>query len=129
MSIPNPTPGEYTIYANLYASPNNQPTKASVDAAVLGEVEGNATLTPNPLRLANGKAGKVTLNWKGWTPGSYIGRVTFDGASDPTFVTVLVTPAGAVVVPPARRTRTPTTVRVTRRWRHGHRTRRTRARR
>lgn len=100
VSIPNPTPGKYTIYANLYASPNNQATKASVDAAVLGKVEGKASLSPNPLRLANGKAGKVTLSWDGLQVGSYIGRVTFAGASDPTFVSVLVTPAGTVVVPP-----------------------------
>ena len=100
VSIPNPTAGEYTIYANLYASPNNKATKASVDAAVLGDVVGKASLNPSPLRLANGKAGTVTLNWKGLSEGSYIGRVTFAGASDPTFVSVLVTPAGAVVVPP-----------------------------
>ena len=85
-------PATYTIFANLYASPNGQATKATVDAAVLGANVGNATLTPNPLRLANGKSGKVTLNWKGLAAGSYIGRVTFAGASEPTFVSVLVTP-------------------------------------
>ncbi|MGY3381354.1 subtilisin family serine protease [Arthrobacter sp. TE12231] len=100
VSIPDPAPGEYTIYANLYASPNSQTTKASVDAAVLGANVGNASLSPNPLRLANGKAGSVTMNWKGLSEGSYIGRVTFAGASEPTFVSVLVTPAGAVAVPP-----------------------------
>jgi subtilisin family serine protease len=100
VSIPNPTPGQYTIYANLYASPNNKATKASVDAAVLGKVVGKSSLNPNPLRLTNGKAGTVMLNWAGLETGSYIGRVTFAGASDPTFVSVLVSPAGAVVVPP-----------------------------
>ncbi|AXJ11779.1 S8 family peptidase [Arthrobacter sp. PM3] len=100
VSIPNPTAGDYTIYVNLYASPNNRPTKASVDAAVLGKTAGKSSLNPNPLKLANGKAGSVTLNWSGLEPGSYIGRVTFAGASDPTFVSVLVTPAGGVVVPP-----------------------------
>ncbi|QDY91652.1 protease [Arthrobacter sp. UKPF54-2] len=100
LSIPNPAPGTYRIFVNLYASPNGQATKASVDAAVLGANVGNATLTPNPLRLANGKSGQVTLNWKGLAVGSYIGRVTYAGASDPTFVSVIVTPAGAVVVPP-----------------------------
>ena len=54
LSIPNPAPGTYRIFVNLYASPNGQATKASVDAAVLGANVGNATLTPNPLRLANG---------------------------------------------------------------------------
>ncbi|MEO5994818.1 MAG: protease, partial [Arthrobacter sp.] len=100
LSIPNPTPGTYRIFVNLYASPNGQATKASVDAAVLGSNVGNATLTPNPLRLANGKSGVVTLKWKNLAVGSYIGRVTFAGTSEPTFVSVLVTPAGAVVVPP-----------------------------
>lgn len=100
-SIPNPAPGTYTIYANLYASPNGQATKGSVDASVLVPNVGNASLNPNPLRLANGKAGTVTLNWKDLAAGSYIGRVTFAGASDPTFVSVLVTPAGTAVVPPA----------------------------
>nr|WP_120954395.1 S8 family serine peptidase [Arthrobacter oryzae] len=100
VSIPNPAPGTYTIYANLYASPNNKATAASVDAAVLGANVGNATLSPNPLRLPNGKAGSVALNWKGLAEGSYIGRVTFAGASNPTFVSVLVTPAGTVMVPP-----------------------------
>ncbi|MET3810599.1 subtilisin family serine protease [Arthrobacter sp. UYEF3] len=100
VSIPNPAAGTYTIYANLYASPNGQATKASVDAAVLVANVGNASLSPNPLKLANGKAGQVTLNWKGLQVGSYIGRVTFAGASSPTFVSVIVTPAGTVVVPP-----------------------------
>ncbi|WP_427005064.1 S8 family serine peptidase [Pseudarthrobacter sp. H2] len=100
VSLPNPTPGPYTIYANLYASPGGRVTKASVDTAVLGANVGNATLTPNPLRLSNGKSGKVTLAWKGLSAGSYLGRATFAGASDPTFVSVLVTPAGTVVVPP-----------------------------
>ena len=100
LSIPNPAPGTYRIFVNLYASPKGQPTKASVDSSVLVPNVGNATLTPNPLRLANGTAGKVTLNWKGLAVGSYVGRITFIGASEPTFVSVLVTPAGAVVVPP-----------------------------
>ena len=100
VSIPNPVPGEYTVYASLFASPGGRATKATLDAAVLGAGVGNAALTPNPLRLANGKSGSVTLNWKGLAAGSYLGRVTFDGASEPTFVSVLVTPAGTVVVPP-----------------------------
>lgn len=100
LSIPNPAPGTYRIFVNLFASPNSQATKASVDAAILGANVGNATLMPNPLRLGNGKSGTVTLKWTGLAAGSYIGRVTFAGASDPTFVSVLVTPSGAVVVPP-----------------------------
>ena len=100
LSIPNPAPGTYRIFVHLYDSPKKQATKASVDAAILGANVGNATLTPNPLRLANGTSGVVTMNWKGLAVGSYIGRVTFAGASEPTFVSVLVTPSGAGVVPP-----------------------------
>lgn len=99
LSVPNPAPGDYYVFANLYASPNNQPTKATVDAAVLGANQGNATVTPNPIRLANGKTGQISLNWKNLEPGSYIGRLTFAGTSEPSFVTVLVNPGGTVVVP------------------------------
>ncbi|WP_421913713.1 S8 family serine peptidase [Paenarthrobacter ureafaciens] len=99
VTVTNPAPGDYYVFANLYASPNNQPTKATVDAAVLGANEGNATLTPNPIKLANGKKGTIALNWKNLEPGSYIGRLTFDGTSEPSFVTVVVSPGGAVVVP------------------------------
>ena len=100
LSIPNPAAGSYTIYANLYSSPDGKARKASVDAAVLGANENNATLTPNPLVLPNGEAGKVTLNWTGLEPGSYIGRVTFAGTSEPTFVSVLVNGAGGTAVAP-----------------------------
>src|SRR5207245_3861185 len=93
-------PGTYRIYVNLFASPDNRPTKASVDAAVLGANQGNATVTPNPIRLANGKNGKITLTWTGLQPGSYIGRLTFAGASARSFVNVLVTSPGIAAVPP-----------------------------
>ncbi|WP_307794406.1 S8 family peptidase [Arthrobacter cavernae] len=93
VSVPNPAAGDYIVFANLFASPDNRPTKASVDAAVLGANEGNATVTPNPIRLGNGSVETITLNWAGLTPGTYIGRLTFAGASDPTFVTVVVVPA------------------------------------
>lgn len=94
LSIPNPVAGEYTIYVNLYASPGGQATRASVEVAVLGAGVGNAKLTPNPLLLSNGKSGKVRLDWEGLAAGSYIGRATFAGASEPVFVSVLVTKAG-----------------------------------
>ena len=100
LSIANPAAGEYTIYANLYSSVGGKATKASVDAAILGANENNATITPNPLVLPNGETGKITLNWFGLKPGSYIGRITFAGASEPTFVTVVVNAAGVASVAP-----------------------------
>ena len=107
ISVPNPAAGMYTIFVNLYASPNGQPTKATVDAAVLGANVGNATATPNPLRLGNGQSGIVALQWKGLTEGSYIGRLTFAGSSTPTFVSVVVAPGGVVAVPDDERTDDP----------------------
>jgi subtilisin family serine protease len=107
ISVPNPAAGVYTIFVNLYASPNGQPTKATVDAAVLGANVGNATATPNPLRLGNGQSGIVTLQWKDLTEGSYIGRLMFAGSSTPTFVSVVVTPGGAVAIPDDERTDDP----------------------
>ena len=99
LSVPNPAPGVYTMFVNLFASPNGQPTKATVDAAVLGANVGNATVTPNPLRLANGQSGIVRLGWKDLAAGSYIGRVTFAGSTLPTFVSVVVTGGNPVTVP------------------------------
>ncbi|MEZ2391263.1 S8 family serine peptidase [bacterium RCC_150] len=101
VSINNPQAGDYTIIANLFASPGNRPTKASVDAAILGGASvGQPTVSPNPIVLNNGKAGTLTFSWKGLDPGSYIGRLTFAGTSAPTFVSVLISPSGAVSVAP-----------------------------
>ena len=99
LSVPDPAPGVYTMFVNLFASPNGQPTKATVDAAVLGANVGNATVTPNPLRLANGQSGILRLGWKDLAAGSYIGRVTFAGSTLPTFVSVIVTGGNPVTVP------------------------------
>ncbi len=99
LSVENPAAGVYSVFVNLYSSPNGQPTKASVDAAVLGANVGNATLTPNPLRLANGKSGVLSLNWKNLATGSYIGRVTYGDSKASTLVSVLVTPGGTAVIP------------------------------
>jgi len=104
LSIESPEPGTYTILVNLFASQDNRPTKASVDAAILGSNEGNATVTPNPIQLKNGKKGQITLGWNGLEPGSYIGRLGFAGTSSPTFVTVIISSNGAVAVAPAQPT-------------------------
>jgi hypothetical protein len=101
LSIPNPAAGSYTIYANLYSSPDDKARTASMDAAVLGANENNATLTPNPLVLPNGETGKVTLKWTGLQPGSYLGRVTYADSTEATFVSVIVNAAGAASVAPA----------------------------
>ncbi|MHA7240934.1 S8 family serine peptidase [Arthrobacter sp. TMS1-12-1] len=90
LTIPNPAPGTYRIVASLYGSTDNRPTAGTIDAAILKSGENNATLTPNPLVLTNGTTGKVTLAWKGLTPGSYVGRVTYAGSSAVTYVTVVV---------------------------------------
>ncbi|TKV27350.1 protease [Arthrobacter sp. NamB2] len=90
ITIEDPQPGAYRIIANLYGSPGNRPTTGSIDAVILGGNENNATLAPNPLTLANGSTGAVTLSWTGLTPGSYVGRVSYAGSSTVTYVSVVV---------------------------------------
>ncbi|UIK88148.1 S8 family serine peptidase [Arthrobacter polaris] len=99
LSLANPAPGTYTVLANLYSSAGDTPVAATIDAAVLGDNVGNASVSPNPLVLANGKSGNVTLSWKGLKPGSYLGRVTFGDTGTQTFVSVIVSPKGTAVVP------------------------------
>ncbi len=99
LSLSNPAPGTYTVLANLYSSTGDAPVKATVDAAVLGNNVGNATVSPNPLKLANGKSGNVTLSWMGLEAGSYLGRISFGDAGTETFVSLIISPSGAVVAP------------------------------
>lgn len=94
LNLQNPVPGVYKAIVNLYASPNGQATAATFDAAILGADEGNASIAPNPLELANGRSGEVTLNWAGLEPGSYVGRVTYAGSTAVTFVSVVVDGTG-----------------------------------
>jgi hypothetical protein len=99
LSLADPAPGTYTVLANLFASTGGAAVKATVDAAVLGANVGNAWVSPNPLRLANGKSGNVTLSWTGLAPGNYLGRVVFGDAGTETFVSVLVAADGTAVAP------------------------------
>ena len=86
---------------NLYAQPErpgHQGTRGRSSArGQRGQRDADAQ--PAAARQRHNPA-VVKLSWKGLAAGSYIGRVTFAGASEPTFVCVLVTPSGAVVVPP-----------------------------
>ncbi|MFC8303691.1 S8 family serine peptidase [Specibacter sp. NPDC057265] len=99
LTVKNPAPGTYTVLANLYPGGGDGPAKATVDAAVLGANVGNATVTPNPLKLANGKSGTVTLSWLGLEPGAYLGRISFGKAGTETFVSLIIAPNGDVVAP------------------------------
>ena len=99
LSLSNPAPGTYTVLANLYSSTGGAPVKATIDAAVLGGEVGNASVSPNPLQLHNGKRGHVTLKWTGLAPGNYLGRVAFGDTGTETFVSVIVTDGGTAVVP------------------------------
>ena len=52
LSISNPAAGSYTIYANLYSSPDGKARKASVDAAVLGRQREQCDAEPQPAGAA-----------------------------------------------------------------------------
>ncbi len=98
--INNPVAGTYTVIANLYSSTDSRPTAATVDAVVLGGDEGNLTVSPDPIRLKNGKESTLTLSWTGLEPGSYVGRVFFGDAGS-TAVSLEVGANGATTVAPA----------------------------
>ncbi|WP_052274058.1 S8 family peptidase [Arthrobacter sp. L77] len=108
VTLENPAPGKYRIIANLYASTGSAPTAGTIDAAILSGTEDNATLTPNPLVLANGTTGAVTLSWTGLAAGSYVGRVTYAGSSAVTYVTVVVDGEGAATAQPSAAGELPT---------------------
>ena len=44
--------------------------------------------------MASGESGEVTISWTGLEPGSYVGRVTYEGSTSVTFVSVVVNEAG-----------------------------------
>ncbi|THJ65803.1 protease [Arthrobacter echini] len=98
ITLENPAPGDYRIIANLYSSVDSKPVTGTIDAAILGGDENNAKLTPNPLRLANGRTGTVTLSWTGLEEGSYVGRVSYAGSSAITYVSVVVDGSGEASV-------------------------------
>jgi hypothetical protein len=77
----DPAPGTYTVIANLYASPNGAATAATVEAVVLGGDEGNLSVSPDPLKLKNGKESTINLAWKDLEPGSYVGRIFLGDAA------------------------------------------------
>ncbi|WP_082177544.1 S8 family serine peptidase [Arthrobacter sp. RIT-PI-e] len=101
ITLQNPAAGTYQIVANLYSSPGNAPTAGTIEAVVLGAGLNNATVTPNPLVLANGSTGAVTVNWTGLAPGSYVGRITYAGSSAITNVAVTVTGTAPTAAPAA----------------------------
>ncbi|WP_254780531.1 S8 family peptidase [Arthrobacter woluwensis] len=88
---PDPAPGEYTVMTNLYASPDGAKTKASLEATVLGVDEHVATIEPSPLAVRTGQKSSFDVKWSGLAPGSYLGRVSYDGSSHPTLVDLRIT--------------------------------------
>ncbi len=98
--INNPTPGTYYAIAHLYSSPDGKASKGTINTVALSGDTGNLTVSPDPLKLRNGKSGTVQAAWSGLKPGSWVGLVKFsDGAS--TAVTVNVSGDGTMAQEPA----------------------------
>ncbi|WP_426998065.1 S8 family serine peptidase [Pseudarthrobacter sp. N5] len=89
VTVNNPEPGKWTVISNLFASPGNAATAASVEALLLGGDEGNLTVTPDPLVLANGASGSVAASWSGLEAGNWVAVLRFgNGASTQLNLTV-----------------------------------------
>ena len=96
----NPLAGRYLVIANLYSTADGGPATASVEVTVLAGDEGNMSVSPDPLVLANGEDGEVNVAWTGLEPGSYVGRVEF-GTGPATAVSVTIGADGTATTAPA----------------------------
>lgn len=103
--LSDPEPGRYFVIANLFSTTDQQAGKARVDVTVLSGDEGNLSVTPNPLRLANGSSGAITAAWSGLEEGSYTGTVRVGTDGPVVTVYVSVGAAGASVPVPEELTR------------------------
>ena len=83
------------MVANLYATPDNGPATASVQAVTFAGDAGNLTVNPNPIVAPNGTATSATLNWTGLADGSYLSRLSLGSNGIKTWVNVQVGPGSA----------------------------------
>ena len=92
VSVTDPVAGDWKVTTNLFASPGNAATAASVEVMVLAGDAGNLTLSPNPLTLENGAAGELTASWTGLEAGKWVGLIRF-GTGPSTQLNITVTAA------------------------------------
>lgn len=90
VSVPDPVAGNWTVVTNLFASPGNAPTAASVESVILAGDAGNLSVSPNPLELENGASGDLTATWTGLAAGNWVGRLQF-GTGPSTQLNLTVT--------------------------------------
>lgn len=99
LEVADPIPGTYYIVANLFATPDNGPSDATVLAAAWAGDAGNAAVTPNPITAPNGSQVTETLSWNNLAPGAYMGRLTFGSSGVRSWVDVTVGSAAAASAP------------------------------
>lgn len=90
VSVTDPVAGNWKVTTNLFASPGNAPTAASVQAVALGGDAGNLTVSPNPLDLENGTTGDLIASWTGLAAGKWVARLQY-GTGPTTQLNVSVT--------------------------------------
>ena len=95
LDLESPRAGTYYVVANLYASPNNVPATASVQAVTFAGDAGNLTVNPNPIVAPNGTATSATLSWTGLAEGTYLSRLSLGSNGIKTWVNVQVGPGSA----------------------------------
>lgn len=95
LDLESPRAGTYYVIANLYATPDNGPASARIQAVTFTGDAGNLTVNPNPIVAPNGTATTATANWSGLAEGSYLGRLSLGGNGIKTWVNVTVGAAAA----------------------------------
>ena len=90
VSITDPVAGDWKVTTNLFASPGNAATAASVEAMILAGDAGNLTVSPNPLTIENGATGELTASWNGLVAGNWVGLIKY-GTGPSTQLNVAVT--------------------------------------
>lgn len=99
LEIPNPIAGTYYVIANLFATPDNGPSGATIQAASWAGDAGNASVTPNPIVAANGTQATETLSWNGLADGAYMGRLSFGASGVRSWVDLAVGSGAAASAP------------------------------
>jgi hypothetical protein len=90
VSVVDPVAGDWKVTTNLFASPGNAATAASVEVMVLAGDAGNMAVSPNPLTIENGTTGELTASWTGLEVGKWVGLIRF-GTGPSTQLNVTVT--------------------------------------
>ncbi len=90
ITVEDPEAGLYTLVVQVFASPGGAETSWTLNNYAVPDADaGNLTVSPNPLVGDPGESATVTATWAGLTADTpYLGYVSYEGATDRTYVTI-----------------------------------------